>query len=69
MEVYMEQISDLIPNGSDEQEKLQNTPMVFKKKSSTNNANMKEGLSIKEDKQTGIFVQGLKQIVSNLNKI
>ena len=61
MEVYMEQISDLIPNNNENEEKPANSPMVFKKKVSSNN--VKEGLQIKEDKQTGIFVQGLKQIV------
>jgi hypothetical protein len=62
MQVYMEQITDLIPDGEEEDEKTvtNNTPMVFTNRT---NYQVKDVLSIREDPKTGIFVKGLKQIV------
>jgi len=64
MQVYMEQISDLIHDDIDDEHSNNNSNsnMIF----SSNNKyryNMKEGLQIREDPRTGIFVKGLKQIV------
>jgi hypothetical protein len=59
MQVYMEQITDLIPD-SDDEKIVTNTPMVF---SNRTNCTNKDGLQIREDPKTGIFVQGLKKIV------
>lgn len=61
MQVYMEQITDLIPDSQEENTKeVNNNPMVFAKR---NNYNVKDSLQIREDPKTGIFVKGLKQIV------
>lgn len=67
MQVYMEQISDLIPDDNDEGgfNPANNGPMVF----TSNNKKLKDGLQIREDPKTGIFVKGLKQIVSEDYKI
>jgi hypothetical protein len=59
MQIYMEQITDLIPD-SDDEKIVTNSPMVFTNR--TNYVN-KDALSIREDPKTGIFVKGLKQIV------
>jgi hypothetical protein len=64
MQVYIEQIADLIQDESDVKE-LTNSPMVFNKNRKDNGMNGKEGLQIREDPKTGIFVKGLKQIKVN----
>jgi len=75
-QVYLEQITDLIPDLSDENEeddkKTKNnpSPMIFNSKTSGNNSHLikqakkeaGEGLKIREDPKTGVFIQGLKQI-------
>lgn len=62
MQVYMEQITDLIVEDFEELKETPNGPMNFKKKESYSQV-VKDGLQIREDPKTGIFVQGLKQIV------
>jgi len=62
MQVYMEQITDLIVEDMEELKDQSNGPMNFKKKD-TFNYIVKDGLQIREDPKTGIFVKGLKQIV------
>ena len=62
MQVYMEQISDLIVEDFEELKDTPNGPMNFKKKESLSLL-VREGLQIREDPKTGIFVKGLKQIV------
>ena len=57
MQVYMEQISDLIPDNPDDDLSSDNSRRLKKK----------EVLSIREDPKTGIFVKGLKQIVTIYN--
>ena len=64
MQVYMEQISDLIVEEFDELKDQPKAAMNFKKKESYGNL-VKDGLQIREDPKTGIFVKGLKQIVIN----
>jgi hypothetical protein len=65
MQVYMEQITDLIVEDFDELKDQQKGPMNFKKNQSFNNI-VKDGLQIREDPKTGIFVKGLKQIVNKI---
>lgn len=63
MQIYMEQITDLIVE--DFEELKDNTPLApmnFRKKDNYNQV-VKDGLQIREDPKTGIFVKGLKQIV------
>ena len=62
MQVYMEQIADLIVEDYEELKDTPNAPMNFKKKDNLNIL-VKDGLQIREDPKTGIFVKGLKQIV------
>lgn len=62
MQVYMEQITDLIVEDFEELRDTPNGPMNFKKKESLS-VLVKDGLQIREDPKTGIFVKGLKQIV------
>jgi hypothetical protein len=65
MQIYMEQITDLIPDNEDQENSNNITsvsPMVFNTKKKAN-YNLKDGLQIREDPKTGIFVKGLKQIV------
>ena len=64
LQVYMEQITDLIQDENDETgiSSINSGPMVFTK-NKKNVVSLKEGLQIREDPQTGIFVKGLKQIV------
>ena len=59
MQVYMEQISDLIPDNPDDDIYSDNS----------RNTRKKEILSIREDPKTGIFVKGLKQIVTIYNSL
>ena len=63
MQVYMEHITDLIVEDYEELKDTPNGPMNFKKKDSLN-VLVKDGLQIREDPKTGIFVKGLKQIVN-----
>jgi hypothetical protein len=58
----MEQIADLIVEDYEELKDTPNAPMNFKKKDNLNIL-VKDGLQIREDPKTGIFVKGLKQIV------
>lgn len=67
MQVYMEQISDLIPDNEEfgnnpGANTTSPSPMVFTKNNKIN-YNLKDGLQIREDPKTGIFVKGQKQIV------
>ena len=67
MQIYMEQISDLIPDDDEygnnpNRNSASPTPMVFTK-NKKENYNLKDGLQIREDPKTGIFVKGQKQIV------
>jgi len=64
MQIYMEQISDLIPDADDQENPTPTTqnPMIFNSKKKVT-FNLKDGLQIREDPKTGIFVKGLKQIV------
>lgn len=64
MQIYMEQITDLIPDDDSDNTNTSaiNNPMIFNSKKKTN-YNLKDGLQIREDPKTGIFVKGLKQIV------
>lgn len=62
MQVYMEQITDLIVEDFEELRDTPNGPMNFKKKESLS-VLVRDGLQIREDPKTGIFVKGLKQIV------
>lgn len=64
MQVYMEQITDLIVEDFDELKDQPKGPMNFKKNQSYGNI-VKDGLQIREDPKTGIFVKGLKQIKVN----
>ena len=64
MQVYMEQITDLIVEDLDELKDSPNGPMNFKKRDSFSLL-VKDGLQIREDPKTGIFVKGLKQIVKS----
>jgi len=63
MQVYMETITDLIRDEGDEVSEVVNPSMIFSSNSKRLNLNAKEGLQIREDPKTGIFVKGLKQIV------
>ncbi len=68
MQVYMEQISDLIPDINEDGSVFNNnndgnTPMVFTSNNKKVGYNLKDGLQIREDPKTGIFVKGLKQMV------
>lgn len=73
-QVYLEQITDLIPEMEEEDgeeiNKKKTVPMNFNKNQSNNNSSLikqakkdaGEGLRIREDPKTGVFIQGLKQI-------
>ena len=71
LQVYLEQISDLISDDGDElglnNANSDNTKMNFSNKK--NGYSIKDGLQIREDPKTGIFVKGLKQIVTQLFNI
>lgn len=60
MQVYLEQITDLIQEEDSFKEVVQ-TPMNFSKHKRDASV-PKDGLQIREDPKTGIFVKGLKQI-------
>jgi hypothetical protein len=66
MQIYMEQITDLIPDVDDQESPTPTTqnPMIFNSKKKVT-FNIKDGLQIREDPKTGIFVKGLKQIVKH----
>ena len=68
MQVYMEQISDLIVEDYEDLKDTPNGPMNFKKRDNYSQL-VKDGLQIREDPKTGIFVKGLKQIVKKILKI
>jgi kinesin family protein 5 len=65
MQVYMEQIADLILD-EDENENnkdiFANSHMKFNVGKKKENYTLKNGLVIREDPKTGIFVKGLKQV-------
>jgi hypothetical protein len=66
LQVYLEQISDLIPDDAEEIGYLNNANSDIPKMNfSIKKAgfNVKDALQIREDPKTGIFVKGLKQIV------
>jgi kinesin family protein 5 len=64
LQVYMETITDLIQEDSEEDPSQWKDNMVFTANSKKAVYNLKEGLQIREDPKTGIFVKGLKQIVN-----
>ncbi len=59
MQVYMEQVSDLIQDENDDSKDTSQIAFVGNGKRTI----PKEGLQIREDPKSGIFVKGLKQIV------
>jgi kinesin family member 5 len=68
MQVYMEQITDLIQEEGDENNIISPSspnpnPMVFTSSNKKVGYNIKDGLQIREDPKSGIFVKGLKQVV------
>ncbi len=67
MQVYMESITDLIQEDTEIEGSQIKENMVFSANSKKAAYNLKEGLQIREDPKTGIFVKGLKQIVFNNN--
>jgi len=71
MQVYMEQITDLIQEEGDENNILSPSspnpnPMVFTSSNKKVGYNIKDGLQIREDPKSGIFVKGLKQVVRKI---
>ncbi len=64
LQVYMETITDLIQEDTEDDSSQVKDNMVFTAHSKKAAYNLKEGLQIREDPKSGIFVKGLKQIVN-----
>lgn len=62
MQIYMEQITDLIPDIEEDGNSSQPIAMVFSNRN-TNMRQVKNALNVREDAKTGIYIEGLKKIV------